>query len=540
MRRGRDGYWHGEIAVPASSVGLRYRYSVDGGEPVPDPFSRWQPDGVHGDSWAGTAPADPPRPLTRTPELADAVIYELHIGTFTPQGTFAAAAAQLDYLVELGVTHVEVMPVATFPGRHGWGYDGVFPFAPHPAYGTPQQLRAFVAACHARGLAAILDVVYNHLGPDGNYLPGFGPCFAQKNRTLWGETMNFDEEGSAGIRRLVLDNATMWLREFGFDGLRLDAVHAIHDSSPVHILRELADEVRRLERTLHRRLVLIAESDLNDPKLVRSPDAGGYGLDAFWADDFHHAVHRLLTGESKTYYGDYAGLADVARALREGYIYQGQYAPSRQRRHGLPPGDLPRHQFVYCLQNHDQVGNRARGERLGHLVSPTHAKSAAALLLLAPGVPLLFQGEEWGATTPFLYFTDHQDPALGRAVSEGRRREFSHADGEVPDPQAPDTFAASKLKWEELAKPEHRTLFEWYRALIALRRTIPAGTPAEVRHDDGAGWLTLQRGRLYAAFNFADRPQAVPAPPGEWRLEFAAGAETGDIPPGGARIFRAA
>ncbi|HVU18134.1 MAG TPA: malto-oligosyltrehalose trehalohydrolase [Candidatus Didemnitutus sp.] len=495
-----EGGWEAPAPEPMPPGGWRYKVSLDGGPPLPDPLARWQPDGVQGDSWAG------PLPVLERSDFApcgldEAVVYEMHVGTFTPEGTYAAARNRVGELRELGITHVELMPVATFPGRHGWGYDGTFWFAPHPAYGTPLELMELVADCHRHGLAVLLDVVYNHFGPDGNYLPQFAPCFNPSRHTLWGEALNYDEAGSDGMRRLVRENATLWLRDYGFDGLRLDAVHAIVDTRAINLLEELATHVRQLGKETGRRFVLIAESDLHDPRLVRPVSAGGYGLDAFWADDFHHALHRTLTTESDRYYADFNGLADIARSIREGYVYQGQFAPSRGCGHGRPPTGIIADQLVFCIQNHDQVGNRAGGERLSQLVEPALLKLAAALLLLSPQIPLLFQGEEWGAQTPFLYFTDHQDPALGRAVTEGRRREFPST-REVCDPQDEATFRASQLNWTEAQRGWHRELREGYRSLIALHRRL-RGAPCRVDVSVDDNWLRLDRGYVTGFFNFA-------------------------------------
>src|SRR5690606_31291439 len=346
------------------------------------------------------------------------------VGTFTPPGTFEAAIDRLPHLVELGVDAVELLPIAQFSGRRGWGYDGVDLFAPHHAYGGPDGLKRLVDACHRHGLGVVLDVVYNHLGPEGNHLPEFGPYFSDRHTTNWGPAINYDGPGSDAVRRFVVDNALMWLRDYHVDGLRLDAVHAIVDDSAHHLLTELASEVDALATRLGRPLFLIAESDLNDPRFVRSRDAGGHGLDAAWADEWHHALHAALSGEREGYYRDFGSLAHLAKALRQAWVYDGVYSPHRRRRHGRPPVGLSGHQFVVCTQNHDQVGNRARGERTSQLLSVERLEIAAALLLTSPFVPLLFQGEEWGARTPFLYFTDHEDPALARAVSEGRRNEF--------------------------------------------------------------------------------------------------------------------
>jgi maltooligosyltrehalose trehalohydrolase len=524
-----DGEW--QVDVDDALLQRGYRYSIDGGDPIPDPRSRWQPDGVHGASY----PVSALRPRDAAAEqrpLRDAVIYELHVGTFTPEGTYAAAQAKLAHLIHLGITHIELMPLATFPGRRGWGYDGVDLYAPFPAYGTPQELAAFVDACHALGLAVLLDVVYNHLGPDGNYLAQYGPYFTDRYRTPWGAAVNFDGAHSDAVRRFFIDNAVMWLRDYGFDGLRLDAVHAIFSFEALHVLEELATAVRALGESLRRTFVLIAESDLNDPRLVHPPFRGGFGLNAHWADDFHHAVHRFFTGETDGYYADFRGLEDVATALRHGYVYQGQYSRHRGRRHGRPPRGVDADQIVVSAQNHDQIGNRAQGERLSMMLGVPELKSIAALTLLSPFVPLLFQGEEWGAKTPFLYFTDHENAELGRLVAEGRSKEFSSFSwqGAVPNPQEVETFTRSQLDWSELSKPPHDELLEWYRRLIHLRHgkmaaasgTAARGTmgrgKAAVKFDAGAGWLTFIHGDLLCLFNFAVAAQRVRMPSGEWEL----------------------
>jgi maltooligosyltrehalose trehalohydrolase len=518
------GYWHADVEL--SLLCLGYRLSIDGGEPLPDPRSAWQPEGVHGAShWIDPARlADAHTPAAvRPPRLGvlhNAVIYEMHLGTFTAEGTYAAAQAKLPHLAKLGVTHIELMPLATFPGARGWGYDGVDLYAPFPAYGTPQELADFVQACHARGLGVLLDVVYNHLGPDGNYLARYGPYFTDRYKTGWGAAINYDGPHSDAVRSFVIDNALMWLRDYGFDGLRLDAVHAIFSFEAVHVLEELAIAVEALGGRLGRTFVLIAESDLNDPRLVRSRLEGGIGLDAQWADDFHHAIHRLFTGETDGYYADFTGLRDLAAALRDAYVYQGQYSSHRQRRHGRPPSGVAAHQLVVCAQNHDQIGNRAQGERLSMLVGSAQLKAIAALTLLSPFVALLFQGEEWGARTPFLYFTDHQNAELGRLVAEGRSKEFSSFQwqGEVPNPQEPGTFMRSKLDWSELADQPHAELFEWHRRLIELRRDRPAGAKPVVSYDAEARWVHFAYGGLLVVLNLADGAQRIPLPHGEWRL----------------------
>ena len=542
-----DGYWRTE--VEHAQAGDAYRYSVDGGPAFPDPRSRWQPDGVHGSSQViDVAELRRIRHAEFRPRpLREAVIYELHVGTFTPEGTYAAAQGRLQHLVDLGITHVELMPLATFPGARGWGYDGVDLYAPLPAYGTPADLARLVSECHQRGLAVLIDVVYNHLGPDGNYLASFGPYFTDRVKTPWGEAINFDGPHSDGVRSFVIDNALMWLEDYGFDGLRLDAVHAIFSFEAVHVLEELAVAVRTLGDKLNRSLVLIAESDLNDPRLVHDSVRGGYGLTAHWADDFHHAVHRYLTGETAGYYADFHGLEDIATALRDGYVYQGRYSAHRQRRHGRRPLGVHADQLVICAQNHDQIGNRARGERLSMLLNAPQLKAVAALVLLSPFVPLLFQGEEWGARTPFLYFTDHQDAELGRLVAEGRRNEFSAFawQAEVPNPQALETFERSKLDWSELTRPEHADLLAWHRRLIGLRfdnlgRTGDA--KPSVEFDAAARWLTFTSGGLLAVFNFGAKAQKVPMAPGDWELVLSSVAHdleaTLELPAHGTRIFR--
>ena len=437
--------------VDDAGAGTRYGFRVDGGEVRPDPRSRRQPDGIEGRSavydddefswtdagWSGFT-------------LAGHVLYELHVGTFSPEGTFDGAITKLDHLVALGVDAVELMPLAASSGKHGWGYDGVDLFAVHEPYGGPDGLKRFVDAAHAAGIAVIVDVVYNHFGPTGNHLGEFGPYFTDRHQTPWGDAVNFDGDDSHEVRRFVLDNAVMWLRDFHADGLRLDAIHAIVDHSEPPIVTEIVQEVRALERELGRSCVVIAESEHANPDLVQPPPRG-HGLDAVWFDDWHHALHALLTGEREGYYADFGTVDDVVRAMT-----------GRQ-----PPGS-----FIIATQNHDQIGNRARGERLSMLVSTAQVQMVAALLLTAPFVPMLFQGEEWAASTPFLYFTDHADPALATAVRDGRRAEFA-AFGwkpeDVPDPQAPSTFAASVLDWSELERDEHAAVLQWYRELIALR-----------------------------------------------------------------------
>jgi maltooligosyltrehalose trehalohydrolase len=519
MSQQRSGWWR--VAVVNASKTAEYAFEIDGEKPLPDPRSLWQPHGVHGASrlydhslfsWTDRSWQAPP--------LSSAVIYELHIGTFTPEGTFDSAIARLDHLTGLGVTHVELMPVAEFPGSRGWGYDGVDLFAPHHAYGGPDGLKRLVDACHQRGLAVLLDVVYNHLGPDGNYLGRFGPYFTQKYSTPWGSAINLDDAGSSEVRRFFCDNALMWLRDYHFDGLRLDAIHAIFDSSAMHFLEQLASEVRALEAETGRHLVVIAESDLNDPKVVTPREAGGYGVDAQWSDDFHHALHTVLTGEQAGYYADFGTLAHLAKALKAVFVNDGCYSGYRRRNHGRAPCGLSGCRFLGFLQNHDQVGNRARGDRSSQIMNLRKLKIGAALVLCSPFIPLLFQGEEFGASTPFLYFTDHQDPELGRAVSKGRREEFA-AFGwkieDIPDPQNPETFRRSRLDWSELERAPHTDLLDWYRRLIALRRSTPALNDGsleriEVNFDEIHRWFVLNRGPIAVISNLANSRQTIPIP----------------------------
>ena len=517
MTAGENGWWTTELTISESNAD--YMFVLDGGPPLPDPRSPWQPCGIDGPSrildhnvfdWTDQRWQAPP--------LSAAIVYELHIGTFTPEGTFTAAIDKLDHLVELGISHVELMPVAEFSGSRGWGYDGADLYAPHHAYGGPDGLKRLVDACHARGLAVILDVVYNHMGPAGNYLARFGPYFTDRHATPWGQAINFDGPDSIPVRRFFCDNALMWLRDYHFDALRIDAVHAIVDTSAVHFLEQLAAEVTDLATLSGRHLALIAESDLNDPRVVRSAAIGGYGIHSQWSDDFHHALHAVLTGERDGYYADFASLADLAKALQQVFVYDGRYSSFRRRRHGRPAVGLPASSFLGYLQNHDQIGNRAKGERSSHLMSLGRLKIAAALVMTAPFIPMLFQGEEWGASSPFIYFTDHKDVELGRAVTEGRRREFAafsaHVE-DVPDPQAPETFECSRLNWGEIEKNPHAEMLDWHRRLIGLRRKIPALSDGRlervaVNFDEQAQWIVMTRGTAAVACNLAGCPQQVP------------------------------
>ncbi len=465
-----------QVLAEGIAPGTRYYYRLDGSDERPDPASRYQPEGVHGPSevvdlnfewadagWMGL-------------DLANYIIYELHVGTYTEGGTFEAVIPHLDGLCELGVTAVELMPVAQFPGERNWGYDGVYPFAVQNSYGGPAGLKALVEACHARGLAVVLDVVYNHLGPEGNYLAQFGPYFTDRYRTPWGQAINFDGPESDEVRRFFIENALYWTKDFHIDALRLDAIHAIVDPSARPILEELGEAVHRQARQLKRRIYVIAESDRNDSRIIRCRAAGGYGLDAQWSDDFHHALHTLLTSERNGYYSDFGDVEHLARAYREGFVYSGQYSNYRKRSHGNSSRGLPYERFVVFAQNHDQVGNRMQGERLSKLVSFEAQKMAAGTLLLSPFIPLLFMGEEYGEIAPFTYFVSHSDPGLIEAVRKGRQEEFAAFEwaGQIADPQSAETFQGCKLNHALKSEGDHQALYNFIRELIRLRRELPA------------------------------------------------------------------
>jgi maltooligosyltrehalose trehalohydrolase len=525
MRRDEGGWWR--VDVPEVGHGDDYAYVVDGSTPLPDPRSRWQPQGVHGPSrvyehgrfawtdeaWRGTT-------------VPGAVFYELHIGTFTPEGTLDAAHARLDHLLELGIDVVELMPVSAFPGTHGWGYDGVHPYAVHDPYGGPDALKRFVDACHNRGLAVALDVVYNHLGPSGNYLSSFGPYFTDKHHTPWGSAVNLDDTGCDEVRRWVVDNALMWLRDYHLDALRLDAVHALADDSEPHLLHQLAREVDALATRLHRPLSLVAESDLNQPVTVTPVECGGLGMTAQWSDDLHHALHALLTGEGQGYYADFAAAPWKAleTTLTSAFFHAGTWSSFRGARHGAPVdrSRFPGHRFLGYLQDHDQVGNRATGDRITASISTGLAQVGAALVLTSPFTPMLFMGEEWAASTPWQFFTDHQEPELAASVREGRRREFAEhgwSASDVPDPQDPATFRRSQLDWSETGAEPHATVLDWHRRLLALRRDEPELRDPRLDRvavdvDETARTVVVRRGGLRVVANLApdERRVTVDAP----------------------------
>jgi maltooligosyltrehalose trehalohydrolase len=529
LERENKGYWRASARdVPP---GAQYFYRLNKERDRPDPASRCQPEGVHGPSqvidhraftwndsgWKGIS-------------LSDMIMYELHTGTFTQEGTFEAILPRLDALKELGINAVELMPVAQFPGTRNWGYDGVHPFAPQNSYGGPEGLKNLVNECHSRGITVILDVVYNHLGPEGNYLWDFGPYFTDKYKTLWGDAINFDGPYSDEVRNFFIQNALSWITDYHIDALRIDAIHEIFDFSAKHILQELGEAVRRRADELGRRVHVIPESDLNDVRAITPVELDGYGLDAQWNDDFHHCLHTLLTGERTGYYEDFGKMEHLEKALREGFVYSGEYSAFRKRRHGNSSRERPARQFVVFSQNHDQVGNRMGGERLSSLVPFEALKLAAGVVLLAPNVPLLFMGEEYGEDAPFLYFVHHSDPDLIEAVRKGRKDEFREFNwtGEPPDPQSEETFLASKLYWEKREGGHHALLLNFYKRLIALRKQIPALFELDRKRLDVRThakkvlavkrWDAEGTSHVVLLFNFAvDVRQAVSLPEGAWK-----------------------
>jgi maltooligosyltrehalose trehalohydrolase len=527
LTKSDDGYH--EATVEGCPEGTRYFYVLNGGDERPDPASRHQPDGVHeasavmgsdfawnDDGWTGVA-------------LDEYVVYELHVGTFTDEGTFDAVIPRLDALKDLGVTVVELLPVAQFPGERNWGYDGVYVNAAQASYGGPRALKRLVDACHQRGLAIVLDVVYNHLGPEGNYLGQYGPYFTDRYKTPWGLALNFDGPHSDHVRWLFIHNALQWIDEFHFDGLRVDAVHAIVDHSAEPFLQDLNVAVHERAQKLGRRVYSIAESDLNDPRVITPASEMGLDFDSQWADDYHHSLHTLLTGEQDGYYAGFpVKPSNLARVLTTGYLYIGQHSQYRGRKYGLKPRTKDGAQFVISIQNHDQVGNRMTGERLTSLVSGEQARLAAAAIILSPFIPMLFMGEEYGETNPFQYFTSHSDADLIEAVRKGRREEFDDFTwaGEPPDPHAEETFRGSKLNWSRAEEPQHASMRDFYKRLLALRRETPALrdldlSAVEAAADDERLLLFVRRGkgsdRKVVAFNFSGETHTIDAPFGGGR-----------------------
>lgn len=517
-----QGYWgtHTYQIEP----GDLYQVLLDGTQTRPDPASLSQPQGVHGPSRACClADFHWTDGSWRNLPLEDYILYELHTGTFTPAGTFAALEEKLDYLVELGITAIELMPVAQFPGDRNWGYDGVFPFAVQDSYGGVKGLQQLVDTCHSKGLAVILDVVYNHLGPEGNYLGSFGPYFTDKYHTPWGPAINFDDAGCDAVRRYFTENVLMWFRDFHIDALRLDAVHAIKDFSPVHILAEIKQQVNGLMEATGRVHHLIVELDLNDTRFISPLEEKGYGMDAQWVDEFHHALRVTATGENSGYYGDFSGIAHLAKAYRDAYVYDGQYSPHRDKIFGIPATGRPGSQFVVFSQNHDQVGNRMLGERTSALTSFEMQKLLAAAVIASPFLPMLWMGEEYAEPQPFLYFVSHTDVELAEAVRKGRKAEFAafHAQGEAPDPMDEETFRQSKLSWDLVHTEPHQTMLSWYQQLIRLRKDLPAlrhlnRQNLHVEADEHKKTLLLYRWHenqhLVCLMNFSKGTQQVSAP----------------------------
>ncbi len=515
----------GEFAatVPDLGAGTDYLFLLDDGRRLPDPVSRWQPAGVHG-------PSRVVDPLSfawsdqnwRGIPLRQLIIYELHTGTFTVEGTFEAAIPKLPYLLELGITAVELMPVAEFPGKRNWGYDGACLYAPHSAYGGPAGLKKLIDACHRSGLAVVLDVVYNHLGPEGNYLGEFAPCFTGRHRSPWGDAINFDGAESGGVRRFFIDNALYWLTEYHIDVLRLDAIHEIFDFSTRHFLAELKEAFHRQADRLGRAAWIIAESDLNDVRVIKPPHECGHGIDAQWHDDFHHSLHTVLTGDRHGYLEDFGTVEDLGKSLCDGFVYDGRYSNYRRRKHGSSSKDRPGERFVVYIQNHDQIANACLGARLSARVSVEQQKLASAVVMCSPFIPMIFMGQEYGESAPFLFFTSFDDPDLAEAIRQGRKKEYAafYAEGELPDPQAETTFERSRLSWGSVNQSPHDGILRFHRCLIALRKQHEclANCRKELTRADlseQAKWLVVERGdpsgsRALLVCNFSPNPQVIP------------------------------
>ena len=520
----KEGDYH-SVVVDDAPAGSRYFFRFDDGSDLPDPASRSQPEGVHGPSEVISTDYEWQDGGWRGLPLADQIFYELHVGTFSAEGTFEGVISHLDRLRDLGITTIELMPIAQFPGQRNWGYDGVYPYAAQHSYGGPDGLQRLVEACHERGMAIALDVVYNHFGPEGNYVPRFGPYFTDRYQTPWGSAINFDGAGSDEVRRFFIENALYWTTEFHVDVLRLDAVHAISDLSAYPFLRELSEAVRARAALLGRSVQLIAESDLNDPRVLRPAAQSGLGLDAQWSDDFHHALHALITGERSGYYEDFGRVSDLAGAFRRTFVYDHRYSPHRRRHHGAPVEDVNMSSFVVYAQNHDQVGNRMLGERIASMATFEQCKLAAAAVLLSPYIPMLFMGEEYGEKAPFLYFTSHSDQSLIESVREGRRQEFAafRWAGEPLDPHDAETMSRCRVQ-----PPMHdgngAMLNAFYRELIATRKRDGFRSPnrqdIEVHSDEERRLLTITRrsgaAQVWLAFNFGDAIVVTP-PPGRWK-----------------------
>lgn len=475
MTKDEAGYFY--IEMKDISPGTTYYYRLDGENDLPDPASHFQPEGVHGPSqvidqrgynWHDQA--------WRGISMKDMVIYELHVGTFTPEGTFEAMIPRLDDLAAMGINAIELMPISQFPGNRNWGYDGVLPYSVQNSYGTPEQFKQLIDVCHQRGIAVILDMVYNHLGPEGNYFGKYGPYFTDSCRTPWGDAINYDGAYSDPVRDFFSNNALFWFENYHVDGLRLDAVHEVHDGGAVHFWEYTSRKVGEFSQKVGKKFFLIAESNLNSPHVIKSPEAGGLGFDAQWLDDFHHAIYVLLDKEGQKFYEDFGRMEQLAKAYKEGFVHSGDYVKARKRKHGRSSAGMPGERFVAFTQNHDLVGNRVGGERLSMLISFEGLKLAAAAILLGPYIPMLFMGEEYAEDTPFFYFVSHTDPELVEAVRKGRKEEFAEFSGgeESPDPQSEETFKASKLQWQKRQKGKYQVMLAWYKELIELRRIHPA------------------------------------------------------------------
>ncbi len=529
MQQSAEGYW--QTTATDIPPGTLYTYQLEAKNDWPDPASKYQPQGVHSPSqvidenaftWTDTDWQGVP--------LAETIIYELHVGTFTQAGTFQAIIPQLTKLKELGINAIEIMPVAQFPGERNWGYDGVYPYAVQNSYGGPEGFKKLINACHKQGISVILDVVFNHLGPEGNYLSQFAPYFTSKYGSIWGTPLNFDDAYSDGVRNYFIENALYWFRDYHIDGLRIDAIQAIFEVSARPFLQELSDETANLSQQLGRKLYLIAESDLNDVRTLRSKELGGFGLDAQWCDDFHHALHTLLTGENDRYYQDFGKCEHLAKSFKESFVYSGQYAPHRKRKHGNSAKEQPADQFIVFSQTHDQIGNRILGDRLSKIVNFETLKLAAATVLISPYIPFLFMGEEYGEEAPFLYFVSHSDENLIEAIRKDKQQEFKSFEGrgEFQDPQSPESFQKCKLNWEKQTAGKHKILWEWHQHLIQLRCTIPAlkkldKTNLEVSSIEAKKILFLRRwtddSQIFCILNFNKKQVAFTAalPNGNWK-----------------------
>ncbi len=528
LERNIEGYW--KVSVHDITPGMKYLYVLDGALNRPDPASHFQPAGVHGVSEVIDHSFPWTDDLWVCFSLADMIMYEIHVGTFTPEGTFEAAQARLSELVSLGVNAVELMPVTTFPGERNWGYDGVYPFSVHPAYGGPEGLKRFVTACHNCGIAVIMDAVYNHFGPEGNYCADFAPYCTRKYHTPWGDAVNYDDRYNEGVRNFFIENTIHWLREYHIDVLRLDAVHGIFDESPRHILADMSEAVENFSVQSGRLHYLVAESDSNDTTVIRPREAGGYGINAQWCDDFHHALHTLLTGEKKGYYADFGSIEELKKSFEEGFVYSGQYSRFRQKPHGKPSRDIPAASFIVFSQNHDQAGNRPAGERLSALAGFEALKLAAGAVFLSAYIPLIFMGEEYAEDAPFFYFVSHTDTDLIRSVQEGRKREFSAFTWykEPLDPQDPGTFLRSKIDWDKRRAGKHKVMLDFYRQLIALRKEIPVLSHSMkdgmfATTEGGGKVLTVRRqfkdSGIVCSMNFDKGPVRIVMNPGggQWR-----------------------